>query len=406
MNVLMLTHRLPYAPNRGDRIRAYHLLRLLAGRHEVHLVSLVHDQREASHAADIRGLVASVSIARCSRMAGLARACVALGGGRPLTHVLLNSPMLPQTLAYTTRRQRPDVVLACGSGMARLALEPPLLGLPFVLDLVDVDSEKWSQYATQSAPPLRWVYRREARLLGAFEARAARAAFATLVVNERERSALHRLAPEVEPLVVPNGVDLRAFAPPAHPARDERVCFCGVMSYRPNDEGVTWFLRHVWPRVRSARPNALMTIVGAEPRRQLRRLADAVGGVEVTGSVLDVRPHLSAAAVFVAPLHLARGVQNKVLEAVAAGLPCVVTTAVRDGLPEGIAKACLVADDAEGFAAALLDLLRRPPLARRALAAGGDLGALGWPQQLARMPGLLEAAARSARVAQPTLRTA
>jgi sugar transferase (PEP-CTERM/EpsH1 system associated) len=396
MNVLMLTHRLPYAPNRGDRTRAYHMLRYLAARYRVHLVSLVHDDEEASRVADLQDIAASVSVARCNRLAGVARGIIALAGRRPLTHALLDSGDLQHVVDEIVSRHPPDVVLAYGSGMARLALAPPLANTPLVVDLVDVDSEKWRQYASVTRPPLRWIYSREARCLGSFEARLARTAFATVVVNDRERRALQVLAPGAAAAVVsPNGVDLRSLAPPVAPAAGERIIFCGVMNYRPNVEGMTWFLHDVWPKIRAVRPAATLEIVGAAPGRKLRALAQKAGGVQVTGTVGDVRPYLWRSSVFVAPLRIARGVQNKVLEAAAAGLPGVITPAVNDGLPLDICRACVVADNPKSFASAIVDLLAQTPAARRRMTEAIDFERLAWHRQLAPLSELLEKAAES-----------
>lgn len=392
MNVLMLTHRLPYAPNRGDRNRAYHLVRFLASRFDVHLVSLVHDEDEAARASSLKDRVATVSIARCSRLAGLVRGSLALSGRTPLTHALLHSATIRDTLERLTARYHIDVVLAYGSGMAQFALKRPLQSIPLILDLVDVDSEKWREYAARSRPPLRWLYRREYRRLRTFEAAAARSAFATLVINDRELTALRTIAPAANAVVVPIGIDLEQLRPPCPPALEERVLFCGVMNYRPNAEGAVWFLRDVWPLIRAMRPAATLSVVGPAPSRRLRRLARLAGGVEVTGYVDDVRPYFWRSAVTVAPLQLARGMQTKVLDAAAAGLPAVVTSVVHDGLPREVGAACGVADDARSFAVAVAELLRLSPAERRARAARVDLEALSWSRQLASVPALFEAA--------------
>ena len=210
MRILFLTHRLPYAPNRGDRVRAYHELRALAtAGHEVHVLSLAHDEEEAGHAADMRGLCASVHIARVPRVRNLLRALPTLAGGRPLTHALLDSPDVRPTLGSLVHTHHPNLVLAFCSGMARFALEPPLVGIPFVLDMVDVDSGKWRELAKTARLPLNLIYAREARVLGAFEADAARHATVTYVVNTREADALRGLAgPDARIEVLENGVDL------------------------------------------------------------------------------------------------------------------------------------------------------------------------------------------------------
>jgi sugar transferase (PEP-CTERM/EpsH1 system associated) len=391
MKVLFLTHRLPYAPNRGDRIRAYHMLRTLQA--EVHVISLVHDDEEARRAADLRRLVASVTTVHASRAANLARALAALPTNVPLTHCLLDAAGLRAAIERVVSQHSPDVVFAYCSGMARFALEPPLSSLPCIVDLVDIDSAKWSDWARNSAGPMRWIYEREARCLGAFEAEAARRAYATLVVNERERQALTAQVPDADIRVISNGIDVHRFRSARVPAARDRVVFCGVLDYRPNERGALWFAREVWPKVRQQRQDAVLTLVGANPTAAIRALPSTDASIEVTGRVPDVRPYLWDSAVAIAPLAEARGLQNKVLEAVAAGLPTVITRIVADGLPASVMPACVVADDPGTFTEAVVDLLNETPEERRARAVAADLSHLGWADQLAPLLPTLQAAA-------------
>jgi sugar transferase (PEP-CTERM/EpsH1 system associated) len=390
VRILFLTHRLPYAANRGDRIRALHLLRFLAQHARVDVVSLVEDEEEAAHAGDLRDIAASVRVARTSRLRGYARAAAALPTSRTVTHALLDSPDLAAAVAEACAAHRPDIVLAFCSGMARVALAPPLNGIPLILDMVDVDSEKWKSLGVTARWPARWIYAREGRCLAAFEAAAARRSRAVLVVNERERAALLALAPDAPVHVVPNGIALEEFAPPGGPAVEPRVVFCGVMSYAPNEEAALWLADEVWPLVRAQVPAARLSLVGSSPPSAMQRLPSADPSIEVTGTVADVKPYLWRAAVAAAPLRLARGVQNKVLEAVAAGLPCVVTPAVHEGLPAEVLPATRLAATPAAFAAAIVDLLARTPQERRDIAGRAALQPLAWPDRLAPLLALLE----------------
>lgn len=395
MRVLFLTHRLPYAPNRGDRVRAFHLLSLLRAHAEVHLISLVHDADEAAHVADTRALATSVHAVPVPRLRNLIAATLRLPGRRPTTHSLLDGPSLMPVLKEVVETHRPSVTLAYCSGMARLALGAPLSGIPWVLDMVDVDSAKWAALAKVTSPPLGWVYAREARCLAAFEKAAAERAVATMVVTEKERDTLAALAPSARIEVVGNGVDADGLRPPRPPADAPSVVFCGVMNYAPNAEGAVWMVRHVWASVRRRIPNAELRLVGANPSDAVKALADAGAGVVVTGSVPDVRPYLWESAVAAAPLQTARGVQNKVLEAIAAGLPVVVTPVVAEGLPRGLGEACRTAATPQAFADEVVALLSRSAAERRALAARADLTALSWPERLRPALDLLtEAASR------------
>lgn len=393
MRVLFLTQRLPYAPNRGDRVRAFHLLRFLRTFAEVDVVSFVHDDDEAAHAGDLAP-AAEVDVVRIPRFRNHLLALPRLGSQTPLTHLLLDAPEMRGVLKTKVARE-PDVVLAFGSGMARFALEPPLLGIPLVLDMVDADSAKWEALGAKSGLPMSWVYRREARCLGAFERRATASAFATTVVNERERDVLRRIAPEGAIEVVPNGVDVEGLMPAGPPGTSTDVVLCGVMNYPPNEAAAIWLASSVWPLVRKQVPAARLMLVGASPTKRVQHLGTADGSIVVTGAVPEVTPYLWAGAVSAAPLFTARGVQNKVLEAVAAGLPAVVTPAVAEGLPAPVLQACTVADTAEAFAAQLVAGLHRTPEARRAVAARADLRGLSWGGCLAPFRELIETAAGS-----------
>lgn len=396
MRILFLSHRLPYAPNRGDRIRAFHLLRALSSLAAVGVISLVHDDEEARHVRGVERLVAGpVRAVRVSRAANAMKAPLALATGRPLTHALLDGPALPDALQEAVAEDRPDLVVAYCSGMARLALERPLAGIPFVHDMVDVDSAKWAALAAGTSGPRGWVYRLEARRLREFEAEVTRRAACTLVVNDRERRTLEEIAPGTPVAVIGNGVDVSSFNPPAGPAGGARVVFTGVFDYAPNVEGATWFVREVWPTVLSRHPDATLLLVGARPARALRTLASRARSVVVTGAVPDVRPYLWDAAVAVAPLRTARGVQNKVLEALAAGLPVVTTPAVAGGLPGETLAGCVVADDRESFAAGVVRLLSIAPGDRRRLARTVDLEPLTWEKRLAALGPLVAQAASS-----------
>jgi sugar transferase (PEP-CTERM/EpsH1 system associated) len=393
MHVLVLTHRLPYAPNRGDRLRAYHMLQGLKERAEVELVSLVHDDEEASHVDEVRAFVSRVHMVRVPRLRNHARAALALAGHTPLTHALLDAPGMSEVLERICERQRPDVVFAYCSGMARFALQRPLDTVPLVLDFVDVDSQKWRDMAAASRWPLSWIYRREAATLGAFEAHAAMRSAAALVVNAREAAIARSLAPDANVRVLNNGIELSRLDPPGPPANSARVVFCGVMNYAPNDEGMRWFVNQVWPTIRSARPDATLAIVGSDPTTALKALCAGDPSIEVTGRVPDVREWLWGSAVGIAPLHVARGVQNKALEAIAAGLPIVITEAVAGGLPDAAAYASSVANTPQQFAEHVLAILALPPDARRTRARSSDLSSLTWPRTLEPLWPILKHAA-------------
>jgi polysaccharide biosynthesis protein PslH len=390
MRILVLTHRLPWPLNRGDRIRAYHLLKVLSTRHEVHLLSLVHDAEEAAHVPSLEPWLESVTTVRVQRARGLARGMIALLGSTPLTFAMLDAPTLVETTDRVAAATSPDIVIAYCSGMARLLSRPRLAFVPAIVDLVDVDSEKWAALSRTARWPMSWIYGREARLLSRAERRIMCAAAASTVVNEREADSARRIAPGARIRVVGNGIDREHFAPDAPPSTEAQVVFCGVMNYAPNAETAMWLATEVWPRVTDARPDARLVLVGSDPSAALVRAASGVRNVTVTGSVSDVRPWLWSSAMAAAPIRAARGVQNKVLEAVAAGLPAVISPVVAEGLPESIREACVVASSTDQCAARILELLALSSADRRRLAARASFVGLEWADRLAPLMRLVD----------------
>lgn len=396
MRILALTHRVPYAPNRGDRIRAYHMLRALRAWAEVDLVALAHDADEASKARALESFGIGTTTVRVSRLANYVRGACALTGATPLTHHLLHAPDLQAAVARSVANHRPDIVFAYGTGIAPAVLQQPLDGLPLVIDFIDVDSAKWETLASRSRWPRRAIYAREARTLRAFEARVMHAARVTLVVNERERVLAQAIAPGAAVRVVSNGIDLASFASPEPPSALPAVVFTGVMDYAPNADAAVWLAREVWPAVRRTHPDAELHLVGASPPARVRALAAAGSGITVTGTVPDVRPWLWRGAIGAAPLHVARGIQNKVLEGLAAGLPVVVTPDVAGGLPAELLAGCAVCAGADAWVAQLRQWLDLAPPERRALAARAPLDSCGWDRRLAELRSVFETAAAAA----------
>jgi sugar transferase (PEP-CTERM/EpsH1 system associated) len=397
VRVLFLTHRLPYAPNRGDRLRAYHMLRALSPHADLELVSLAHDDDEMTHAGDLDGLVKRVHVARVPQLRNLVRGGLSLAGTRPLTHSLLDAPDIYPAIDEIVRTRKPDALFAYCSGMVRFAMAPPLAEIPCVLDMVDADSAKWSALAQTSGFPKSLIYAREARYLSRFEVAAMRHAKTTIVVNEREQKLLNDLDPSTPVIVIENGVDLDSFAPTTPPSEAPSIVFCGVMNYAPNEEGARWIAREVWPSVRQARPDAQLFLVGASPSPAVRALASDADGIIVTGTVPDVKPYLWNASAAAAPLWTARGVRFG-WQSFQHGWRDHRGQASGDRFQHFVLHAaCSLASAPDAFARAIVDLLALTPTERRARATAAPLAALAWRERLKDLPRIMTAATEGQR---------
>jgi len=354
--LLFLSHRIPYPPEKGEKIRAWHILEHLARNWEVELGFLVDDPADLVHLPVLQECCAAVEWRPAfSRAAVAARALLRLRPGLPLTLGWFHEPGLYRWAQRGLAAGRYDAVFVFSSAMAPYAMHAaPSPGRPLrVLDMVDIDSEKWLAYSADARAPLRQIWAREARTLLAFERRAALAFDHTIFVSDEESRRFVELAPDCAGRVgaVDNGVDLVRFDPTRsypNPYRTSapKIVFTGTMGYRPNVDAVSWFVAEVMPRLRAGGGvSPEFHIVGANPSAAVRALASQPD-VHVTGTVPDVRPYIAHATVSVAPLRIARGIQNKVLEAMAMARPVVATPQAFEGVRATPGRDLLVAADA------------------------------------------------------------
>ncbi|HEX5758296.1 MAG TPA: TIGR03087 family PEP-CTERM/XrtA system glycosyltransferase [Thermoanaerobaculia bacterium] len=399
LKLLYLCHRLPYPPDKGCRIRAYHELVALAARHRIHLLSLADEPPQPQHVAALREVCAEVEVHRVERRAALLRAGAGLFGRQPLTVRFFHLPALAARVRELAAAEAFDAVVVYGSGVAAYA--EPFAGVARVLDLVDVDSAKWGQYARFAPRPLRPVYALESRRLAAYEAELAHRFDRVVVATGQEARALAELAPGRAAAVVPNGVDLDYFRPLGLPKSDlPTLVFTGQMDYFANVDGIVHFARAVFPRLRRRFADLQLLVVGRAPVRAVRALGE-LPGVLVTGAVGDVRPFLDRAWVFVAPLRIAQGIQNKVLEAMAMELPVVATDRVHAGLSEGGFRdgreLRAAASDAE-LESAVARLLEAPAEREKLAAAARRrlVAAYRWDANMARFDELVRGAVERA----------
>jgi sugar transferase (PEP-CTERM/EpsH1 system associated) len=285
-----------------------------------------------------------------------------------------------------------DVFLFCSSIWPYLSDAPP--DTRVILDMVDIDSEKWGAFAKSAPWPMRGIYKREQRTLFALEKRAARGSGSCLFVSRAEAEAFVRLAPEFAGSAdyMENGVDLdmfdctRGYDNP-FASGSAAIVFTGMMNYQPNVEAVAWFAREAMPQILQQHQNAQFWIVGAQPTRAVRRLASAAG-VQVTGRVNDVRPYLSNATCVVAPLRIARGIQNKVLEAMAMAKPVVLTHAALAGLNAISGRDVLLARSTSDFVGIVSDVIEGKWPGLGAAARTRIQTDYQWPKNLQRLDAL------------------
>jgi len=400
--LLFLAHRIPYPPNKGDKIRSFHLLRHLSARFAIHLGAFVDDPDDWQYQDALKPYCASIKLLplhpRRARLASL----TGLLTGEALTLPYYRNPELKRWAAGLAASGKATRGLAFSSAMAQFM--PKNLSRR-VLDMVDVDSDKWTQYASAQRWPLSWVYAREGRKLAEWEARVAQDFDATLLVSHAEAALLQQHVPQARHKIgaFENGVDADYFSP----ARDysnpyspdvRGIVFTGAMDYWPNIDAVSWFAERIFPAVRDAVPGAQFTIVGSRPTEAVLALMRQPG-VVVTGGVPDVRPYLAHAACAVAPLRIARGVQNKVLEAMAMARPVIASPQAAEGIRAEAGRDFILARGEAEFAQAVVAQLH----AASSLAQARDciLAHYDWSRNLAAMGSLFE----QAPVLRPLLET-
>jgi len=354
-HLLMIVHRIPYPPDKGDKIRSHHEFRFLRKKGwQIHLCTFIDDPEDLRHVGTLRAQCETASFHRLHSIPQKVSMLQALVQGKPLTVGAFSKRSAHHYIRHTLRDYPIQAILCFSSPTAEYVFQCPALrrtistnptnstnstnSPTLLMDLIDVDSDKWRQYAAQADPLRRWVYALESRRLAAYERRIAASFDATLVVTDAEAELLRRNTGAGSRVRgVPNGVDTDYF----HPAWERQakqpgnspltLVFCGLMDYHPNVDAVVWFSNAVLPRLRQKLEGLEFHIVGARPAKEVQGLS-AIPGVRVLGRVDDVRPHVWNADISIAPIRIARGIQNKVLEAMAMAKPVVATNEAFEGL--------------------------------------------------------------------------
>lgn len=368
--VLFLAHRMPYPPDRGDRIRSWHILRALSERARVHVGCLIEGEADLAHEPVLARVSASHFLAPRPKTLPIA-GMMALVTGLPVSVVAFSSRKLDRWVRKLIATRPIEAIFVFSGQMAQYV--PRDFRGRVVMDFVDVDSAKFAAYADGARSlPLRWLYRRENVLLSRYEECVAHRADVSLFVTADERQLfLSRLTDPVgvSVEVMRNGIDADAFSAdnrlpaPGLGTGGPHIVFTGQMDYAPNVEAVRFFAEEVMPMIVGRYPDARFHVVGRSPTPEVRAL-EGRNGTRVTGTVPDVRPWLAGADVVVAPLRIARGVQNKVLEAMAMARAVVLTSGAATGIPAQDGVHFAVADTAAALAARTIELIADPARAR------------------------------------------
>ena len=404
-HLLFLAHRIPYPPNKGDKIRSYHLLRHLCRDFHVHLGCFVDDEQDWAHVETLKAMCGETYFARLAPAQARLKSLGGLLRGEPLTLAYYRHAGLSRWVGQLAARQPVERMLVFSSAMAQFV--PQQARATRVIDFVDIDSDKWAQYAARKPWPARLIYQREARRLLHYERRIAAQFDAALFVSPAEAQLFRSLAPLQADKVghFCNGVDAQYFSQQLaladpYPPGEQAIVFTGAMDYWPNIDAVVWFADAVLPAILARHPAAVFYIVGSRPAAAVRALAGRAG-VRVTGTVADVRPYVAHAQLAVAPLRIARGIQNKVLEAMAMGKPVIVSAQALEGIDAQPGRDLMLAHDAHEFAALVNAQLAQPDAALGPAARRLVLDQFDWNRNLRRIDHWF--AARAAAPAQGVL---
>jgi sugar transferase (PEP-CTERM/EpsH1 system associated) len=367
--ILYLCHRIPYPPNKGDKIRSFNLLKELAKTYDVYLGCFIDDPFDRQYREKLADFCVEFCAPELPKLWSKIKGLTAFLRGMPITLPYYSNNQLANWVEQTIEQHQIDTVLVFSSSMAQYVDNPKYQAMCRVIDFVDVDSDKWRQYAEKQKGIMSWVFNREHRLLERYEQHYCQQFNHSLFVSPDEAAMFRTLMPsalasKIKPLL--NGVDVVFFDPkntlgePEIELNDDFIVFTGAMDYWANVDAVVWFCDEVWPLIQAKAPALKFLIVGGNPDAKVRELANRPN-VTVTGRVHDVRPYIQSAKVVVAPLRIARGIQNKVLEAMSMDKPIVASAMAMEGINAPTSTCLAQTDEAAPFAAAVLAMLDVAP---------------------------------------------
>lgn len=361
-DLLFLTQRIPYPPIKGEKIRPLQILRHLSQFYDVHLGCLIDEPGDFAHVDTVRALCKDAYFAKLNRKWAKLFCLRGLLTGEALSVAFFQDRGLAAWVNKILDTVRPEAIFICSSNMAPYVLDHDHRGAVRLVDLADVDSEKWRAYAGLGSGPMRWIHHREWQRTAALESRIARECDWSTFVSAEEAGLFARLVPDRTGKIraISSGVDHVYFDPskvfePVYDVTRPNFVFTGTMDYPPNADAVIWFAQTILPLIRRQVPAAQFHVVGSSPTPAVQRLTE-IPGVFVTGRVPDVRPYVAHATAAVAPMRIARGIQNKVLEAMAMARPVIVTPDALEGIEADPSNEVVLATGDTAFATAAIRL--------------------------------------------------
>jgi sugar transferase (PEP-CTERM/EpsH1 system associated) len=389
VKILYVCHRFPFPPKRGGKIRPFNMIKHLAANHEVTVASIVRSADEARGGQGIAQFCAHYEMAEVSNSIQVARMVARLATPTPSSMGYFYSPQLKRRIRELLATERFDLIFVHCSSVAQYVAD--VRGVPKILDFGDMDSQKWLEYVRYKPLPMSLGYWLEGKKMEREEKRLAGQFDLCTATTRAEWETLESYGTALGSDWFPNGVDHAYFAPDDTSYDTNTISFIGRMDYYPNQECMFDFCANVLPRIQTQRPQAKLLIVGADPSPAVKKLAN-LRGVTVTGSVPDVRPYVRDSALMVAPLNIARGTQNKILEAMAMGVPVVTSSIAAAGVDAVPEQHLLVASTYEEQATAVLRLLANPAERERFAIAGRSrvLSHHDWGRSMQRLDDVIE----------------
>ena len=395
MKILYIAHRIPYPPNKGDKIRSFNEIKYLSQRHEIHLACLADDPRDLKYENDLKHLCKSTNVVLINPKIAKFKSGFYLFSKKPLSVPYFYSKKLQQTIDHLLSTNNYDAIFCFSSPMAEYVFRSKVLSRQLIvhgqktnnhqpaasshqpkliMDFVDVDSDKWVQYSKYARFPKSWIYALEGRRLADYEKNVAETFDHSIFVTQAEVEVFKKLNPHIQSIItISNGVDFDYFSPTFSQEQTTRnqppetsnqqpvIVFTGAMDYYANIDGVVWFAKEIFPFVKKEIPGVQFYIVGSNPTKEVLSLSSN-NGVTVTGYVPDTREYLNRATLVVVPLRIARGIQNKILEAMAMGIPVVATPEAFEGIEAKPDRDLILGENVEKIAKGVLKLIREASL--------------------------------------------